>query len=153
MCIRSNALYPTWHDDVVEHPLGTGAFHWIFGCVFVLVLQWGGSVTAVPDSVVARLPVSLHPGNFYGLLSLCQDKLTAFPHSCLPVVAVKSAHFSSDILFLWLLARVAINPGGDRSNFNFHSGCWLNSIEQLMSADKPKIFFLDKRHYQATCLC
>lgn len=53
----------------------------------------GFSVTAVPASdipVAARLPASLCPGSFCGLLLLCQDNFTAFPHSGLPGLAVKT---------------------------------------------------------------
>lgn len=59
---------------------------------------------------------------------------------------MNTACFSSDILFHWLTASVAINPVGDRSNFNFCSACWWNTTKQLMSLSGPKIPFFDNRH-------
>jgi len=57
------------------------------------------SQQSLPVATCCSQVACLCSGNFCGLLLLCQDKFTAFPHSCLPVLAVKTTCFSSDVLF------------------------------------------------------
>lgn len=161
MHVHTSVSYPTWNEAVADHPLGTGAFQcrvWLY-----LGIRAGGtrrecgfSVTAVSVSDNLLQPGCLSLSvRAVSVVFCCFVKTNSLPFptpACL-FLAVKTTCFSSDILCHWLMARVAINPVGNRSNFNVYSGCWWNSAVQLTSLDGPQIPFFDKRHHQATLVC